>query len=403
MRRPSDKARARTAATVAAALGRAVAVRAVLPRRALTAGAVGLISLALAGCSSGTPSQPLKSTLSVVTANMANAADVDGLTWKDRIDHFSAAISANGPAPDIISMTESAGLWHCWTPPFRSAEDYDLVDRLIYNLQASTGVRYRIAYMTGVEGEITNAAGTPHCQYYTGDTLLYNPVNLTNLNPGDVTGLPQVAHNSLALGFQTRRSLPLCVRGSNLEPLETLIDGPAQTDRCNPVKQTHSGPAWAQVDLNLDGNHTLVATLGRFSINGLPGSSFDLFTIHPQAGHPGDMDAEVLRHKDSINSFVRALTGPMYRTSVPYLPAVIVGDFNSLNNDPTWPDHTTQVAKQGVMAVNIGTAGLGLAPTRNLQLDSEVTLPNQDPCTGPASTGEFSDHCGILVRFSTTP
>jgi hypothetical protein len=365
--------------------------------------ALGLIALPLAGCSAGTPGPPPKVTLSVVTANMANAADVDGLPWKDRIDRFAAAISANGPAPDIISMTESAGLWHCWVAPFRWADDYDLVDRLIFNLQASTGVRYRVAYLTGVEGKITNSLGTEHCSYYTGDTLLYNPARLTNLTPDDVAGRPQVGHVDPLLGFQVRRSLPLCVRGSNLEPLDILIDGPAQTERCN--LKTHSGPAWAQVDLNLEGHHTLVATLARFALIDIPGSSFDLFTIHPQAGHDG---AEELLHKEPINSFVRALTGPAYRTSAPYWPAIIVGDYNSLDNDPNWPDHTTQVAREmqgghgGAMAVNTGS-GLGLPAARGLQLDSAVMLPNEDPCTGPGSTGGFSDHCGMLVRFSTTP
>ena len=234
--------------------------------RALLA-ALLLVALGVSAC---TPGPPPKVTLSVVTANMANADDSQGLVWKDRIDRFSAAISANGPAPDIISMTESAGFWHCWVAPFRQAEDYDLVDRLISDLEASTGVRYRVAYLVGAKGEITNSLGTPHCSYYSGDTLLYNPARLTNLTPGDVAGRAQERHDGSLIGFQVRRSLPLCVRGSNLEPLEHLIDGPAETDRCN--MNTPSGPAWVQVDRNRGGNDTLVASLARFGLVDIPGT-----------------------------------------------------------------------------------------------------------------------------------
>jgi hypothetical protein len=324
---------------------------------------------------------------------MANAADVQGLIWTERIDRFAAAISANGAAPDIISMTESAGLWHCWVPPNnRNAEDYDLVDRLISNLHTSTGVVYRVAYLVGAKGEITNSIGTPHCTYFSGDTLLYNPKRLKNLTPNDVAGLAQEAHDGPLVGFQVRRSLPLCVRGSHLEPLEQLIDGPAQTDRCN-IK-THSGPAWVQIDRNLGGNQTTVASLARFAlVDGVPGTSFDVITVHPQAG-------EEDLHRETINAFVAALTGPRRNTD-PYWPAVVVGDYNVLDLEP-WPLHTTQVAISGNMAASVGS-GLGRQPARGLSLDSVVTLPNEDPCTGPGSTGAFSDHCALLLRFSATP
>jgi hypothetical protein len=338
--------------------------------------------------------------LSVVTANMANAADSpEGVIWTDRIDRFSAAISANGPAPDIISMTESAGFWHCWTPPNnRNAGDYDLVDRLISDLEASTGVRYRVAYLVGAKGEITNSLGTPHCSYYSGDTLLYNPGRLKNLTPDDVAGLAQESHDGPLIGFQVRRSLPLCVRGSHLEPLEQLIDGPAQTDRCN--LKTHSGPAWAQIDRNRQGYQTTAATLARFAlVDGIPGTSFDVITVHPQAHEEED-------HVATIDAFIGALTGPR-RTTDPYWPAVVVGDYNVLAGRQGWPAHTAQVPREGVMQdgameASVGS-GLGRPPQRGLALDSVTSLPNEDPCVGPGSPGAFSDHCGMLLRFSATP
>jgi hypothetical protein len=350
------------------------------------------MALAIAACSAGTPGPPPKVTLSVVTANMANAADDQGLIWTQRIDRFSDAISTNAPAPDIISMTESAGFWHCWVPPNnRNAEDYDLVDRLISNLETSTGVRYRVAYLVGAKGEITNSLGTPHCTYYSGDTLLYNPARLKNLTPDDVAGLAQERHDGPLIGFQVRRSLPLCVRGTHLEPLEHMIDGPAQTDRCN--MKTASGPAWAQIDRDRGGHQSTAATLARFALVDIPGTSFDMITVHPQA-HEEEL------HRDTINEFIRALTGPR-RTTDPYWPAVVVGDYNVLDLEP-WPANTTQVARDGNMAASVGS-GLGRPAARGLALDSTITLPNETPCTGPGSTGAFSDHCGLLLRFSTTP
>src|SRR4051812_37146442 len=148
MRHPSVTARPLPAAAAPVA-ARAGAAWAAILRRGRVAVALGALALAVAACSGGNPGSPPKVSLSVVTANMGNAADEGPFMWKDKVDHFSAAISANGPAPDIISMTESAGWWSCWVPPWRRADDYDMVDRLIWNLETSTGVRYRVAYLVG--------------------------------------------------------------------------------------------------------------------------------------------------------------------------------------------------------------------------------------------------------------
>ena len=63
-----------------------------------------------------------------------------------------------------------------------------MADRLIYDLKGRLGADYRIAYMTGVTGNVNNDAGTPLVWFYTGDTLLYNPDRLTNLTPAEVAG-----------------------------------------------------------------------------------------------------------------------------------------------------------------------------------------------------------------------
>ena len=115
---------------------------------------VALMVIAAGATSCGDDDEDPPRTLSVVTANMANAVDVDGFNWQQRIDRFAAAINRTGVVPDIVSMTESAGLWRCSLPPFRDALDYDTADRLLMNLRQSTGVKYRIAYMDGAAGNV---------------------------------------------------------------------------------------------------------------------------------------------------------------------------------------------------------------------------------------------------------
>jgi hypothetical protein len=331
--------------------------------------------------------------LSVVTVNIANATNVGGFDWKQRIDKLAGAIVNAQLVPDIISMTESSGLWHCSFGP--NAGDYDLADRLISDLHQHLDARYRIAYMVGTGGNVKNFAGTPVCWFYSGDTLLYNPDRLANLTPADVAGRAQVSHDNLLLGFQVRHSLPICARGETLEPLETLIDGPPQTDpRC--PSPTPSGPAWAEVVKEPDGSYGLVASLARFSLSAAPGSSFDVVTTHPTAGQEDDQAS-------AINNFIAALAGPAYRTGSPYYPVVVLGDFNKFaSEDFGWPANVRHVFNPtDVMVVALGD-GVGLAPQHQLNVSFSSLLPSTEPCSLPmgSTNGAFSDHCGLVVRFT---
>ncbi len=357
--------------------------------------ATAAIALGAGSCDGGnnesTASLPL---LSVVTVNIANATDVGGVHWQTRIDRLSAAIANAEIVPDIISMTESAGLWRCSSLPFTKAGDYDMADRLIYDLRRRLDARYRVAYMVGASGTVNNFAGTPLCWYYTGDTLLYNPDRLQNLTPADVAGKAQEMHDGPLLGFQVRHSLPLCTRGTNLEPLEQLIDGPMQTERCN--QQTPSGPAWAQVDQTRNGGYAVVASLARFSLLAAPGSSFDVVTTHPTAFEEEDQAS-------SNDDFIAAVTSPPHRTSSPYYPLVVLGDFNILADETRgWPAKTRHVYNPtDVMVVALGN-GVGMQPQHELEVAFASTLPSQEPCSLPAgeANGAFSDHCGLVVRFT---
>jgi hypothetical protein len=354
-------------------------------------------------------------TLTVVTVNIANAFALGGnITWEVKMDRLAAQIAASREVPDIISMTESSGWTSCSTPASDNSGDYDMVDRLIWRLRDGIGVTYRLAYMVGAEG----AFGWGRCHYYSGDTVLYNPNRITNLTPADVAGRAQVAHNYNLLGFLVRRSLPLCNRGArtNLPNLEQLIDGPPQTDKCN--RPTPSAPAWAWQEQMPDGSFGLTATLARFGLVGVPNSSFDVVTTHPKS-------VQELLHQAAISRFIAALTGPAYRKTNPYYPTVVLGDFNCLvgpgpydtcpgeeSAKPTtpWPAGTTQVftVPQDVMAVALGTTASPLAPLRSLRVLAATTLPAQQPCRPSKEETQmdyfadrsFSDHCGLLVRFS---
>lgn len=330
-------------------------------------------------------------TLTVVTANIANAFALQGITWEMKMDRFAAFLVASKQVPDIISMTESSGWTTCSTPASDNTGHYDMVDRLIWRLRDGTGVTYRVAYLVGAEGSL----GGGRCRYYSGDTVLYNPNRITNLTPSDVATRPQVAHDTNHLGLLVRRSLPICNRGArtNIPNLEQLIDGPPQTDRCN--RATPSAPAWAWQEQMSDGTFGVVATLARFGLVGAPGSSFDVVTTHPTS-------MQESAHKAPIDGFIAGLTGPGYRNTRPYYPTIVLGDFNTLaDSEVAWPAGTTQVfrAPEDVMVVALGTGGGALPPLRALTADVRMTLPNESPCRFFPDRS-FSDHCGLLVRFS---
>jgi hypothetical protein len=359
-------------------------------------------------------------TLTVVTVNVANAFALGNITWEMKMDRLSEQIVASREVPDIISMTESSGWTWCSTPASDNSGDYDMVDRLIWRLRDRIGVTYRVAYMVGAEG----AFGWGRCHYYSGDTVLYNPNRITNLTPNDVAAKPQVAHNDNLLGFLVRRSLPICNRGArtNIPNLEQLIDGPAQVDKCN--RATPSAPVWAWQAQNPDGRYAVVATLARFGLVSVPDSSFDVVTTHPTF-------LQELLHQAPISDFIAALTGPGYRNTRPYYPTIVLGDFNCLAGvtlDPpydeclpkespkpagSWPAGTTLVftAPEDVMGVALASTAGPLPPFRTLTMAVGATLPARQPCRPPKEEREatgmhyfadrsFSDHCGLLVRFS---
>ncbi len=365
-----------------------------------------IVLIFAAGCPSApsvyTPT-PVPLTLTVVTANMANAfssRDVFGdVTWEERADRFADLITANGLMPDIVSMTESTGWIYCGSD---TSGDYDVVDRLIHEMKQRTGITYRVAYMVGAWGVLGARRGS--CEYFSGDTVLYNPQRLVNVTPADVAGRFQVAHDASSVyGPLVRRSLPLCHRGTTLEQLDLLIDGPPQVDKCG--RATPSGPAWVLLVKLRNGSDDTAASMARFSPVGAAGSSFDVFTIHPQNDEEG-------RLKVPIDDFVGGLTRAPFRTTAPYYPTIVLGDFNLLNarqlkddSQPTWPTGTDPVYQptSDVMQVSLGNGSAPLPALHPLKLDLGLTLPTIEPCrpaTGFYPDKSFSDHCGLFVRLT---
>ena len=375
---------------------------------------LGLAALLSIGACAAGPSPVPQRTLTVVTANIANAFALSGgITWQVKMDRLADQIVAAGAVPDIISITESSGWTNCSTPASDNTGDYDMVDRLVWQLRSQLNVTYRVAYLIGAEGEF----GAGRCHYYSGDTLLYNPNRIVNLTPGNVAARAQVAHNDNLLGLLVRRSLPLCNRGAqtSIANLGQLIDGPSQFDKCNVA--TPAAPAWAWQVQHPGGGIGLIATLARFGLVDVQGATFDVVTTHPKT------QAEHLQSA-AIDDFIAALIQPPYRNTRPYYPVIVLGDFNCLAGLPPyddvgkcgmrtpaapstpWPAGTTQVflSPDDVMAVALGDGGGPLPPQRRLTVQFATTLPSVQPCrpydAPQVANLSFSDHCALLVRFS---
>ncbi len=111
-------------------------------------------------------------------------------------------------------------------------------------------------------------------------------------------------------------------------PLETLIDGPPQTDKCG--RPTPSGPAWAIlrsgsfVDVNGE-NKTydrIMASFARLEDKSTPARTVDIFVVHP---HHVDNASGA-----SVNKLITYREPPPYAGSTLQYPPIVVGDFNLL-------------------------------------------------------------------------
>jgi hypothetical protein len=191
--------------------------------------------------------------LSVLYINAAGTGLQQGVDSSTRAQRIADWASRNGKTPDVIALGEFYGWLDVSFLPGAKCQglrsdvgDYHDLDILMYKLRAATGVTYRVAYLTG---RLAKLGYPDRCDMYWAQSMLYNPARLVNLTAQD-TSEHSYAHDaetdfdgSPLKGVHLRRSLPLCHRDTNFMPLESLIDGRPQTDKCG--RQTPSGPAWA--------------------------------------------------------------------------------------------------------------------------------------------------------------
>ncbi|MBG0568808.1 hypothetical protein [Actinoplanes aureus] len=329
--------------------------------------------------------------LGVLTLNVGGIEAKRGVPWETRAQRIAAWSNRNGIAPDIIALQEV----HGWLWPFGFANcgrgfgvqagDYDQIDILLKALRDGTGVTYRVAYLTGNEASFS-FAGT--CITYRSQAVLYHPGRLANLTAragdgrphNDIDGLDGVPH--------LRRSLPLCSRRTNLMPLETLLDGASQTDKCG--RPTPSGPAWAVLRAG-----TVKATFVRLALTTDPSRSIDVFNAHPGLEHE---DLDGLAIKRLIDKVERP-----YSSSSLYYPPLLVGDLNDLNIGRDFPAFVTAHAppQNDVEVIGIGNEESFPAQYR-ARVAKRAVLPDLPPgvlCRRESVDLLVSDHCGVFARF----
>jgi hypothetical protein len=212
--------------------------------------------------------------------------------------------------------------------------------------------------------------------------MLYNPNRLSNVTDTGSTGsVPHDSLHNLNSVPHLRRSLPLCNRGTNLMPLESLIDGPSQTDKCG--RPTPSGAAYAVFS---DAGH-IAASAARFMLNGSQGKTIDVFNIHPTSG---------LEAADTpgIQALVNMRTAPPYAGFSWVYPPIAAGDFNSQTVDGLLPNFT-KVFETDRDVIRIGMGDPQKFPSQfTARPVQTLVLPD-----GEGQPYLVSDHIGLFARF----
>jgi hypothetical protein len=332
--------------------------------------------------------------LSFVTANMLDFNDLspEG-NWQTRYGNLARQIAMSGAPPDIISINEVGGWQSCFLGFGPSAGDYDGFDQIIYNLQLQTGVQYRIAFFVGGNGSF-GGIGKTRCNKFSGSAVLYNPTRIMNRTPIDAIGRTVAPHDTAVLGFGLRRSMPVCSRGTNLEPIASLIDGSLTTEKCS--TPTPSGPAWTWAVQPAGKDIRIAAALGRFSFVSEPTTSFDVVTIHT---YIGDESAEAT----PINDFITATSLLPFRTMPRTIPTVVTGDYNTLASDKTWlnPSGISFLFNLDDMAISQGNPpGSGTASYDMMFTGTVAHLPADDTTCNSKPVDGISDHCALRTDFN---
>lgn len=360
-----------------------------------------LIIALLAGCTGGVPDTPPVSQpahLTLLTINLHNVVDEPKFNpvgnWMVRFDRIGSGLQAGDVRPDVIALQEVNG-WMWCTFNHNIVPDYTPLDYLLTALANGTGIQYRVAYMTALswsEGnfhESLNGTNLIACRAMSGLALLYNPQRIRNLMTDTPSGDADSAfpHDYAdQSGAHLRRSLPICNPAAG-NMAESRIDGPAQTDKCN--QQTPGGLAWITSN---------AAALARLEFLERPGAVFHVYNIHPHwdgTQHPIDVS--------TINAAVSALE-ELFGASR-WIPPIIMGDFNTHENDPTSNGDFPRFDLYGRTVQNdfiiVGKPQSFPASARITDYVS-TEMPRVPPEEGHCHSIEvlWSDHCAVLTRLT---
>jgi hypothetical protein len=354
---------------------------------------------------SGTDRQ-VQDAISVVTLNVGGAGGQQGIDWPTRAQRIADWAASTGNIPDIIALQEFWGWMDVsWLPGakcggmIKDMGDYDALDVLLAALRSATGITYRVAYLTGHED---TARPLGLCDIYFAQAVLYRPDRLANLTAQD-TSQPSVPHDSGQFSGlkHLRRSLPLCDRGTNLMPLEVLIDGPPQTDKCN--RETPSGPVWAS-QAKIWGNKAgdpveferVLVTFNLFAFNHDPSRIIALFNMHPPAGSKNNA-------RQTITNFLNAMEPPFKQTELLF-PPLLVGDWNEMD----WVDNFQEVFSPhpDPTGILIGKADAYASKCEALfgravpgAVETIPVRSSPPECISDNPDTLVSDHCGVFARL----
>jgi endonuclease/exonuclease/phosphatase family metal-dependent hydrolase len=317
--------------------------------------------------------------------------------WKFRYANIGSGLRAGGVVPDIIALQEVNG-WTWCTFDHGFIRDYTPLDRLLSELESGTGVRYRIAYLnalTKVSGNFhctTEGRSQNACEAVSGLALLYNPNRVRNLMTQTLAAdaTQAYAHDApLQEGAHLRRSLPACAPAAG-STVSSRIDEPMQRDKCN--QDTPAGLAWVSRD---------VVALARLEWLERPGAAFHVYNVHLSwVREPRDEHAE---HVGVANAAVTALEASF--GAARWIPPIIMGDFNTLDNDEATLAEFPQFDYRGRADVNDYILSgkptsfpAAASITGHISTEMPRVPPAQGGCHAPHAM--WSDHCAVLTTIT---
>lgn len=362
-----------------------------------------LLSLSACNPSTVTPDSQSAARPALLSINLRGVMDQPcnnpAGNWKFRYANIGSGLKAGGVVPDVIALQEVNG-WTWCTFDWGFIRDYTPLDVLLSELESGTGVKYRIAYLnalTKVEGNFhcaTEGRWQNACRAMSGLALLYNPDRVRNLmadTPAEEAAQAFAHDAAYQDGAHLQRSLPDCEPAAG-SMVSSQIDGPAQRDKCN--RDTPGGLAWiARNDV----------ALARFEWLERPGSVFHVYNVH-LATHPDPGQPD--KHPESVRIVNDAVTALEDRFGASrWIPPIIMGDFNTLDNDEVTLAEFPRFDYRGRADLNdyILSGKSTFFPsaasiTGHITTEMPRVPPEQGGCHAPHAM--WSDHCAVLTTLT---